>query len=72
MTENAVKRKNGRWKQQEVVTFGHPIGWVVRTTDSAEIETNQAKIHYSKTGTHIVPFQERDENGWRKSEYVSV
>ena len=29
--------------------------------DGSEHETNGFKIHYSKTGTHIVPYRKRDE-----------
>lgn len=54
--------RNGNWKHTEIVTFPQPIGWVVRK-DGTEIETNQGKIHYSNTGTHIVPFKEREEDG---------
>lgn len=59
----AIQRdKNNNWQHTEIVTFPQPIGWVVRK-DGTKSETNQAKIHYSNTGTHIVPFKERNENG---------
>jgi SPP1 gp7 family putative phage head morphogenesis protein len=46
--------KKGVWKNTELVILDLDIGVDVKK-DGAEIVTNSFKIHYSKTGVHIVP-----------------
>ena len=53
----AVQRTaDGRWKNTEIVGFPSEIGFVVKP-DGAQYPTNHAKIHYSKTGVHVVPYK---------------
>lgn len=47
--------KNGKWDKKEVIEVDRKIG-VVKTRQG-ETETNSFKIHYSKTGVHIVPYK---------------
>ena len=46
---------SGKWNKKEIITVDNPIGIVKNKNE--EIETNSFKIHYSKTGTHIVPYR---------------
>ena len=46
---------SGKWNKKEIITTDEQIGFV--KNKNGEIETNSFKIHYSKTGTHIVPFR---------------
>ena len=48
----------GEWKNTELVILDRDIGVDVRK-DGTEIVTNSFKIHYSKTGVHIVPTRRR-------------
>ena len=50
--------KNGNWRNTEILTFPEPIGTVLRR-DGTRVKTDKAKIHYSKTGVHVVPFEKR-------------
>ncbi len=54
---------NGKWSKKEVITTNEQIG-IVKNRNK-EIKTNSFKIHYSKTGTHIVPNikKEKKEKG---------
>jgi len=46
--------KKGEWKHTELVILDHDIG--VNVTKSGKVSaTNAFKIHYSKTGAHVVP-----------------
>lgn len=60
-TGTIQRTRDGRWKNIEVVSLPVRIGCVVKD-NGAVIETNQAKIHYSTTGIHVVPFWIGDEN----------
>lgn len=46
---------NRKWNKKEIITVDEIIG-VVKNKNK-EIKTNSFKIHYSKTGTHIVPYR---------------
>lgn len=46
---------NGKWSKKEIITIDEQIGVVKNKTE--EIKTNSFKIHYSKTGVHIVPYR---------------
>lgn len=47
--------KNGNWKNKEVVKVDADIGVNVDVRSQTQQATNRFVIHYSKTGTHIVP-----------------
>ena len=47
--------KNGNWKNKEVVMINADIGVNVDIQNQTHQATNRFVIHYSKTGTHIVP-----------------
>ena len=47
---------SGKWRDFEIVEFPDEIGFVVKL-DGTEYATRWAKIHYSKTGVHVVPFK---------------
>lgn len=53
--------KNGKWKNKEVVMAESDIGVNVDKNSGTEISTNRFVIHYSKTGTHIVPTSRMEE-----------
>lgn len=50
-----------KWKDTEIVYAGREIGYTVNANGDIII-TRSIKIHYSKTGTHAVPFSRR----WKK------
>ncbi len=43
-----------RFDLKEIINFNQIIGKV--HIDNVYIETRQGKVHYSKTGAHIVPY----------------
>lgn len=47
--------KNGKWKNKEVVEIDKDIGVSVDKKTGAETPTKRFVIHYSRTGTHVVP-----------------
>lgn len=47
--------RKGEWKNQEIIDFGREVGYTVNK-DGREVKTSKAKIHYSKTGVHVVPY----------------
>lgn len=46
---------SGKWSKKEIITTDKIIGVVKNRL--GEIKTNSFKIHYSKTGVHIVPYK---------------
>ncbi|MBE6846180.1 MAG: hypothetical protein E7508_10905 [Ruminococcus sp.] len=50
--------RNGKWKNKELVDCGIEIGVDVDGKTKKETPTDKATIHYSKTGTHLVPRKE--------------
>lgn len=50
-----VKDRKGNWKHKELIDCGKEIGVFVEPISKNKIPTNKATIHYSKTGTHLVP-----------------
>lgn len=54
--------KNGEWSSIEEVDTGEMIGYTVNN-NNVVIKTTKVKIHYSKTGIHVVPY-----SGGRKNE----
>ena len=52
---------DGSWRRREYVTSDTLTGVVVDEKTGKPIETTHAfTLHYSKTGTHLVPVKERD------------
>ncbi|EOW3687030.1 polymorphic toxin type 50 domain-containing protein [Staphylococcus pseudintermedius] len=49
----------GKWNNKEIIDFGKIIGKAY--IDGEFIETRWGKVHYSKTGTHIVPYEKEDK-----------
>ena len=45
----------GNWKNKEVVTTSIDIGILVNPDTGEETVTSNFTIHYSRTGTHVVP-----------------
>ncbi|QHW36647.1 phage head morphogenesis protein [Staphylococcus ursi] len=51
--------KKGKWLNKEVIDFDKTVGKVY--TDGRFIETKWGKVHYSKTGSHVVPKKEENK-----------
>ncbi|EGQ3213511.1 phage head morphogenesis protein [Staphylococcus pseudintermedius] len=51
--------KIGNWNKKETINFGKIIGKVY--TEGQFISTKWGKVHYSKTGTHVIPKMEEDK-----------
>ena len=51
---------NGVWKNKEVVSTENVIGVLVNPSTGEKTFTNSFTIHYSRTGTHIVPAPRRE------------
>ena len=45
----------GIWKNKEIITLNRNIGASINPANGEAIPTNKFVIHYSKTGTHVVP-----------------
>lgn len=56
-TGTPVMKPDGTWANKEHVQSDEPIGIAV-SKQTGEEETKAATIHYSKTGTHVVPQKE--------------
>ena len=54
-------RDLSKWKNTEIIDAGKEIGYTVNRNGDIII-TKSIKIHYSRSGTHAVPFSGR----WRK------
>ncbi|ELP8689834.1 hypothetical protein QTV25_002547 [Staphylococcus pseudintermedius] len=54
-----VANNAGKWLNREIIDFGKIIGKAY--IDGEFIETKWGTVHYSKTGTHIVPRKEKDK-----------
>ena len=52
-------KSTGVWKNRETVTTDRDIGITINLITGEETVTNRFTIHYSKTGTHIVPNERR-------------
>ena len=59
--------KNGKWKNKEVVEIGTDIGVDIDRDTGNQTTTNRFVIHYSKTGTHIVPTARKEPDDGRKA-----
>ena len=54
-TGRAEKAKSGMWTNKETIIADRNIGVNVSRDTHVETITNRFTIHYSNTGTHIVP-----------------
>ncbi|MCD7787915.1 MAG: polymorphic toxin type 50 domain-containing protein, partial [Firmicutes bacterium] len=59
-TGKLMTTKSKKWSDQEVIDAGRIIGYTVNL-DGVKISTSRIKIHYSKTGTHAVPYSGEEE-----------
>lgn len=50
-----------KWSSTEIIAAGKEIGYT-ENREGTKITAKSLKIHYSKTGTHAVPFSGR----WKK------
>ena len=57
-TGQPIVDSKGNWTKKERVENSEIIGTVVNPLTGEESETRKAIIHYSKTGTHIIPSRE--------------
>ena len=53
-----VLDKNGKWKNKELINCDSQLGIDVDSNTGEETSTDKGTIHYSKTGTHLVPRKE--------------
>ena len=53
-----VLDKNGKWKNKELINCDSQIGIDVDSNSGEDTSTDKGTIHYSKTGTHLVPRKE--------------
>ena len=54
-----INRANNEWTNKEFIIADRNIGMNVNPTTKEETITNRFIIHYSRTGTHIVPTERR-------------
>ncbi len=54
-----VLDRKGNWKNKELIGCDRVIGVNVDETTRKEENTDKGTIHYSKSGTHLVPRKER-------------
>ena len=57
-TGEPVFKPNGEWNNKEKVAASKVIGVNIDPNTMKETDTTKATIHYSKTGSHIVPRKE--------------
>ena len=50
-----VVNRAGNWNGSEIYDAGKAVGYIV-TEKGERLETSMVKVHYSKTGTHPVPY----------------
>ena len=63
-TGRAEISRMGMWKNVENVTADRNIGVRIDPKTGEETPTNRFTIHYSKTGTHVVPAKPDDIRSW--------
>ena len=51
--------RSGNWKHKELIDCGKNIGVDIDPNSKEETPTDKATIHYSKSGTHLVPRKEK-------------
>lgn len=57
---NPQLNRHGSWNSQETVDLGKIIGYTVNRDGSMK-KTSRVKIHYSRTGIHVVPFSGKEQ-----------
>ena len=57
-TGKFLRADRGRWTKKEVIELDHDIG--VNVVNGQEEPTDSVKIHYSNTGTHVVPTRRKE------------
>lgn len=55
-TGKLLKSAKGEWRHQEIIKCTKIIGVDINNLTGIETKTKYFKIHYSKKGTHIVPY----------------
>ncbi len=60
-TGEPIFKRNGEWKNKEVVISDSAIGVNIDPDTGEESETHRFVIHYGKKGAHVVPTKELEE-----------
>lgn len=58
-TGEILLTKSGEWKKQETIDFKREIGYTINK-EGTITKTSKAKLHYSKTGLHVVPYSGKE------------
>ena len=58
-TGSLVYDRKGLWKKKELIDCDEVIGVDINKTTREETSTDKGTIHYSKSGTHLVPRKEK-------------
>ena len=61
-TGKLIYDRKGNWKNKELIDCEKEIGVDVDINTGIETPTDKATIHYSKTGTHLVPRKEESHD----------
>ena len=59
-TGEMLLNRKGEWNRKEIIDAGEEIGYTLNL-DGAKIWTRKAKIHYRKTGVHVVPYSGKED-----------
>ena len=54
--------RKGNWKHKELIDCDKEIGIDVDVNTQKETPTDKSTVHYSKTGTHLVPRKEENHD----------
>jgi len=58
-TGNVWWNQQGEWNNREYLSMSHDIGVTIDKDTGIASLTDRIAIHYSKTGTHVVPVKRR-------------
>lgn len=58
-TGEIQRSKNGKFASKEIIFIDHQIWVSINPNTFEELPTNEAYVHYSKSGTHVVPTSRR-------------
>lgn len=61
-TGTLVYDRKGNWKKKELIDCDKEVGVDVDENTKKETPTDKATVHYSKTGTHLVPRKEENHD----------
>ena len=61
-TGTLVYDRKGNWKKKELIDCDKEVGVDVDENTKNETTTDKATVHYSKTGTHLVPRKEENHD----------